>query len=62
MDLVRTPLDQTLALLDRSGRRWSERMFNDRVLDRESVAELLRVRELPKLLKCAGINRFLVQV
>jgi hypothetical protein len=41
MDLMRTPLDQTLALLDRSGRRWSERMFNDRVLDRESVAELL---------------------
>jgi hypothetical protein len=62
MDPVRTPLDQTLALLDRSGRRWSERMFNDRVLDRESVAELLRARELPKLLKCAGINRFLVQV
>jgi hypothetical protein len=62
MDPVRTPLDQTLALLDRSGRRRSERMFNDRVLDRESVAELLRARELPKLLKCAGINRFLVQV
>jgi hypothetical protein len=36
MDLVRTPLDQTLALLNRSERRWSERMFNDRVLDRLS--------------------------
>jgi hypothetical protein len=62
MDPVRTPLDQTLALLDRSGRRRSERVFNDRVLDRESVAELLRARELPKLLKCADINRFLVPV
>ena len=61
MDPVRTPFDQTLALLDRSGWRRSARVFNDRVLDRETVDELLRARELPKLLKCAGINRFLVQ-
>ena len=62
MDLVRTPLDQTLALLDRSGRRRSGRVFNDRVLDRESVAGLLKARELRNLLKCADINRFLVPV
>ena len=59
---VRMPLDQTLALLDRSGWRRSGRVFNDRVLDRESVAELLRARELRNLLKCADINRLLVQV
>ncbi len=62
MDQVRTPSDQTLALLDRAGRRRSRQYLNDRVLDRESVDELLRVRELLKLLKCADINCFLVQV
>jgi hypothetical protein len=62
MDLVRTPLDQTLALLDRSGRRRSGRVFNDRVLDRESVAGCSKPRELRNLLKCADINRFLVPV
>jgi hypothetical protein len=62
MDPVRTPLDQTLALLDRSGWRQSGRVFNERVLDREGVAELLRARELRNLLKCADINRLLVQV
>ena len=62
MDPVRTPLDQTLALLDRSGWRRSGRVFKDRVLDRESVAGLLKARELRNLLKCADINRFLVQV
>jgi hypothetical protein len=55
MDPVRTPLDQTLALLDLSERRRS-------VPDRESVDELLRVRERLKLLNCADINCFLVQV
>jgi hypothetical protein len=62
MHPVRMPLDQTLALLDRSGRRRAGQYPNDRVLDRESVHELLRVRELLKHLNCADINRFLVQV
>jgi hypothetical protein len=62
MDPVRTPLDQTLALLDRPERCRSGQYLNDRVLDRERVDELLRVRELLKLLNCADINRFLVQV
>ena len=58
MDRVWTALE-TLARLERSGRRRSERMFNDRVRDREGVDELLRAR---KLLKRADIKRFLVQV
>jgi len=59
---VRTPLDQTLALLDRSGRCRSGRVFNDQVLDREGIAGLLKARELRNLLKCGDINRFLVPV
>jgi hypothetical protein len=59
MDQVRTPSDQTLARLDRAGRRRSRQYLNDRVLDRESVDELLSIGELPKL---ANIKLFLVQV
>jgi hypothetical protein len=51
MDQVRTPSDQTLARLDRAGRRRSRQYLSDRVLDRESVDELLRVGELLKLAK-----------
>jgi hypothetical protein len=58
MDRGRTALE-TLARLDRSGRRRPGRVFDDRVRDREGVAELLRAR---KLLKRADIKRFLVQV
>jgi len=56
---VRTPLDQTLALFDCTGRLRSGRIFNNQVLDRERVAELFRTRELLQLLKFIDI---LVQV
>jgi hypothetical protein len=43
MDQVRTPLDQTLALLDRAGRRRSRQYLNDRVPDREIKPFLVQV-------------------
>jgi hypothetical protein len=62
MQQVRAHSDRTLALLYRTGWRRPGRIFNDRGIDREGVAGLLRADELLELLKLDEIKLFLVQV
>jgi hypothetical protein len=58
MEQVQAHSDRRLALLYRTG--WRRRIFNDRGIDRESVAGRLRPDEFLELLKLDEI--FLVQV
>ncbi len=62
MEQVREPSGQTFTLLYRAGRRRREWLFDDRRLNRESVARRLRADELLKLLKLGEIKLFLVQI
>ena len=62
MEQVRAHTDRRLALLYRTGWRRPGRIFNDRGIDREGVARLLRPDEFLELLKLDEIKLFLVQV
>jgi hypothetical protein len=62
MEQVRAHSDRTLALIHRTSRRRPGWLFDDRRLDRESAARLLRAHELLKplkLLKLREIKLFL---
>ena len=62
MEQVQAHSDRRLALLYRTGWRRPGRIFNDRGIDRESVAGRLRPDEFLELLKLDEIKLFLVQV
>jgi hypothetical protein len=62
MEQVRAHTDLRLALLYRTGWRRPGRIFNDRGIDREGVAGLLKPDEFLELLKLDEIKLFLVQV
>lgn len=62
MEQVRAHARRTFALLYRTGWRGLGRILNDRGIDRERVAGLLRGEGSFKLLKLDEIKLFLVQV
>jgi hypothetical protein len=62
MEQVQAHTDRRLAPLYRTGWRRPGRIFNDRGIDREGVAGLLRPDEFLELLKLGEIKLLLVQI